>query len=80
MSVGSKIGDTAGREIDHLLLLGACIQAQDPEDPLYPRVRLDWSFPREKYWVLLSPLPRSLVPLSWLHWEELVSETLLPLH
>lgn len=41
MSIGSKIGDTAGREIDHLLLLGACIQAQDPEDPLCPREHLD---------------------------------------
>lgn len=41
MSIGSKIGDTAEREIDHLLLLGACIQAQDPEDPLCPREHLD---------------------------------------
>lgn len=79
MSIGCKLGDITGREIDHLLLLEACTQAQDPEDPLCPREYLDWSSPREQQWVLLSPLPRSLALLSWLHWEELVYETPLPL-
>lgn len=41
MSIGCKLGDITGREIDHLLLLEACIQAQDPEDPLCPREYLD---------------------------------------
>lgn len=80
MSIGCKLSDTTGGEIDHLLLLEAYIQAQDPEDLLCPREHRDWSFPREKYCVLLSSLPRSLALLSWLHREELVSETLLPLH